>query len=191
MKLNLGCGGLRIPGFVGVDLRPGPGVDVVVDLASFPWPFPDSSVDEVVAWHVMEHLVGNDFSRAVEEIARILRPGGLLYVKVPYGLRGLYFPHHHRAFNRHTFDPFVVNAPGSDGDPCLQSDHGLFRRERQEVVYSPNRFPGWHVVRYLPGVARRLFDRDERGWSCRFPAAVPWGSDEQPQRELREWLVRL
>lgn len=44
-------------------------------------PFPDASFDRIVAAEVLEHV--DDDRRAMAELARILRPGGLLAVTVP------------------------------------------------------------------------------------------------------------
>jgi hypothetical protein len=55
MRLNLGCANRRIDGFIGVDIATGPEVDKVVDLEG-PWPWPDSSVLEVRAHDVAEHI---------------------------------------------------------------------------------------------------------------------------------------
>ena len=55
MRLNLGCSDRRIDGFTGVDIAPGPEVDQIVDLEG-PWPWPDSSVLEVRAHDVAEHI---------------------------------------------------------------------------------------------------------------------------------------
>ena len=53
MKLNLGCSDRVIPGFIGVDIAAP--ADEIVDLAG-PWPWPDSSVEEVLALDVCEHI---------------------------------------------------------------------------------------------------------------------------------------
>ncbi|MDA8292183.1 MAG: class I SAM-dependent methyltransferase [Actinomycetota bacterium] len=44
-------------------------------------PFPDSSFDRVVAAEVLEHV--RDDRAAIAELARVLRPGGVLAVSVP------------------------------------------------------------------------------------------------------------
>ena len=44
-------------------------------------PFPDGAFDRVIAAEVLEHVV--DDRRAMDELARVLRPGGLLAVTVP------------------------------------------------------------------------------------------------------------
>lgn len=53
MRLNLGCADRVIDGFVGVDIAPP--CDQCVDLEG-PWPWPDSSVLEVRAHDVAEHI---------------------------------------------------------------------------------------------------------------------------------------
>lgn len=44
-------------------------------------PFPDASFDRVIASEVIEHLP--DDTRAVSELARVLRPGGVIAISVP------------------------------------------------------------------------------------------------------------
>jgi SAM-dependent methyltransferase len=86
MKLNLGCGQNRLEGYVNADREAAVQPDVVMDLESFPWPFEDGSVDEVVANHVLEH-VGRDpqvFIRIMQELYRICRGGAMLFIAVPH-----------------------------------------------------------------------------------------------------------
>jgi hypothetical protein len=56
LRLNLGCA-MRRGGFVNVDKFGEP--ELRHDLETFPWPWPDDSVVEVVLHHVLEHL-GHD-----------------------------------------------------------------------------------------------------------------------------------
>ncbi len=53
MRLNLGANNRRVEGFISVDIcEP---ADQIVDLAG-PWPWEESSVDEVLAFDVIEHI---------------------------------------------------------------------------------------------------------------------------------------
>lgn len=112
MKLDLGCGKNKREGFLGVDIRPFEGVDVVFNLAhriSFPaecdpvtgrdlvrvpnqldgydyarWPWDDESVEEVHASHFVEHLTPGQRVHFVNELHRVLVPGGKATLITPY-----------------------------------------------------------------------------------------------------------
>jgi SAM-dependent methyltransferase len=79
--LNLGCGDTRFGGrFVNFDLLRTAAVDVVGDACSLP--FSDASFSLVLSQEVVEHVA--DPFRAVREAARVLRPGGVLYLQAPF-----------------------------------------------------------------------------------------------------------
>jgi SAM-dependent methyltransferase len=46
-------------------------------------PLPDASVDAVVSFETLEHLPASDQPRMIAEIARVLRPGGVLVISAP------------------------------------------------------------------------------------------------------------
>lgn len=113
MMLEMGCGPRRVwAGSTAIDINPRSQADVIHDLNDTPWPFPDNSFDIVIAEHVVEHL--QDVVRTVEEVHRILRPGGVWYVEVPH------FSSHHQhtdpthlhSFGARSFDYFVPAAGG-------------------------------------------------------------------------------
>lgn len=86
IKLNLGCGAKRLDGWVNVDKYPAMNPDMIHDLESLPWPWPDDSVDEVVMSHVLEHL-GQEtrvFLGIMQEIYRICRHDAVIHVVVPH-----------------------------------------------------------------------------------------------------------
>jgi predicted SAM-dependent methyltransferase len=78
MKLNLGCSDRHLPGWINVD-RVAP-ADQIVDLAG-PWPWPDDSIDEVIAADIFEHLP--DKIHTLNELWRVLKIGGTAQVIVP------------------------------------------------------------------------------------------------------------
>ena len=66
-----------------VNIQPGPHVDYVGNCTSLEQ-FADGSVDEVYASHVLEHLgFREELPKALKEIWRVLKPGGVLKISVP------------------------------------------------------------------------------------------------------------
>ncbi len=66
--------------------------DLVFDLQQPPYPILDDSVIEILAYQVLEHMV--DLPTMLDELHRILKPGGRLKIQVPhfssYGAMGQY-----------------------------------------------------------------------------------------------------
>lgn len=58
-----------------------PGVEVVAGDCQQQIPYPDGHFDRIVAIHVLEHLP--NLPRAIDEVVRVLRPGGLFSVVLP------------------------------------------------------------------------------------------------------------
>lgn len=80
--LHIGSGKKTLKGAMTIDILDLPGVDVVHDLDSLPWPFADNTFDLIFAHSVFEHL---DKQIAImEEMSRILKPGGRLVIAVPH-----------------------------------------------------------------------------------------------------------
>lgn len=67
-------------------------VDVVWDLEEAPWPFPDESTDGIIMTSVLEHLP--DTVAAFSEMSRILKPGGWIELRVPFGAQWYRDPTH-------------------------------------------------------------------------------------------------
>lgn len=105
--VNLGCGKVRIPGSIGVDRVMIKGyTDKIHDLNVVPYPFEDDSVDEIHFYHVLEHL--DHPVRKMEEIWRILKPGGVLHMRTPhFSSMGAFTDITHvRPFGYESFDCF-------------------------------------------------------------------------------------
>ena len=110
MKLNLGCGSDKRPGYVNADVSPECNPDKVVDLESFPWPFDDSCANEIVLSHVLEHLgaIPSVFLGVMKELYRVCKHQALLHIIVPHPRHDefLYDPTHVRAILPETFQLF-------------------------------------------------------------------------------------
>ena len=82
LRLNLGCGHLPIDGFVNVDARELPGVDVVAEVTRLP--FDPGSVSHLHSAHLLEHFPEEQLRREVLPYwLSLLRPGGSLTAVVP------------------------------------------------------------------------------------------------------------
>ena len=108
MIVDLGCGNNKVIGAYGIDLNPGPGVDVVADVSA-DLPFRTGSVHEIHAYNILEHFV--DFIPLMREMHRVLRIGGRLFIRVPhYSSRHAWTdPTHKRCFALRTFDYFSAD----------------------------------------------------------------------------------
>jgi SAM-dependent methyltransferase len=81
--LNLGAGNKIVKYATNHDLRQHrPEIDIAADL-DFRWPWRDESFDKVIALSVFEHLRRTLYD-TMDECWRILRPGGVCHIKLPY-----------------------------------------------------------------------------------------------------------
>jgi hypothetical protein len=102
--VDLGCGQEKaVPEAIGIDIVPTKGVDIAGRADAIP--LGSSSVDEVYASHLLEHVP--NLAAVMEEIWRICRDGALVRVWCPHYSAGLYVwgdPTHLRAMSSITFD---------------------------------------------------------------------------------------
>lgn len=119
MKLNIGSGYKRIPGYTNVDSDKNCNPDYVVNLddVNLTLPFPDNSVEEVIAHHILEHI-GDGYFRLLQELYRVCKSGATIDIIVPHPNHEVYLcdPTHKRPimpeglrlfskkFNKHTID---------------------------------------------------------------------------------------
>tara|TARA_B100000519_G_scaffold190706_1_gene190436 strand:- start:717 stop:1322 length:606 start_codon:yes stop_codon:yes gene_type:complete len=82
--LDLGCGENKIPNAIGLDNVALPGVDVVHDLMTFPYPFENQKFDKIYLCHVIEHFKIKDINKIFNECHRLLNRNGYLIITVPH-----------------------------------------------------------------------------------------------------------
>lgn len=83
MKINLGSGYTRIDGYLNIDHDPLVKPDYITDFENDPLPFEDSSVSEIIAHHVLEHI-GDNFLNLMKEIYRVCKHDATLDIKFPH-----------------------------------------------------------------------------------------------------------
>lgn len=144
MNLNLGASDRHTPGYLCVDIAPAPcavcdsGLIVAESILSrrvdlcLPWPWDDSSIDEILAQDVCEHIgsncriIGsyaeergfrlfppNGRTHFMNELWRVLKPGGRAIVETPNAAKGVgYFqdPTHTSPYCLSTFKYFEDGA---------------------------------------------------------------------------------
>lgn len=83
MKINIGGGFKRYNGFLNLDADPLTSPDFLVKLGVDMLPFDDNSVDEVRAYHILEHI-GDGFFQLMKEIYRVCKDTAIIDIQVPH-----------------------------------------------------------------------------------------------------------
>ncbi|WP_238578682.1 class I SAM-dependent methyltransferase [Inquilinus limosus] len=84
IRLNLGCGHIPLDGYVNVDMRELPGVDIIADAGDIP--LEPESVSEIFSAHMLEHFPQEEVKRRLLPYWReLLVKGGQFRAIVPDG----------------------------------------------------------------------------------------------------------
>jgi len=158
VKINVGCGSKRLPGYVNVDINPAYGPDYAchADRLGF---CGDGQAEEILLEAVYEHLYLTERPRALAEWRRCLCSGGRLVInwlpdaeaaamRLSRHIRGECgadcgtrdeFPH----FNLEVFERFACAPPQTHHELAYNVHKGLFTREvvRQELEAA-----GFHIA---------------------------------------------
>ena len=160
LKVNIGSGCRRLPGFLSVDNNPNAGqVDIVHELNVFPWPFADSSVSDVVMDHVLEHL--DDTIGVIQELHRICTHNARVHICTPHFSCNWSHPGHRRAIGIGLFDHF---------DPQHDEHYGQCRFEVEQVHLH------WMRPRY-----------QRRRWRQMIVVPIDWMANLNPEVCQRFW----
>ena len=107
MKINLGAGLKRYNGFLNIDGDILCEPDYLLDISKDNLPFDDNTIDEVNAFHILEHI-GEGFFHLIKEIYRVCEDGAIINIEVPHHRHDEFFgdPTHCRPFTVDTFRLF-------------------------------------------------------------------------------------
>jgi SAM-dependent methyltransferase len=84
-----------VTSYVGIDIHQGPRVDIVIE-PDRSWPIDDTSVDCILFNQVLEHVASPH--QVLAELARLLRPGGVLLATIPFIYPAHGLPHDYGRF---------------------------------------------------------------------------------------------
>jgi SAM-dependent methyltransferase len=130
LRIEIGCGPLPTAGYVHVDAnRSSRHLEYVAP--AWRLPFPDRSVHELLAVHILEHVHPTWIERTLREWQRVLAPGGFAEIHVPDA--STVFPAYLEAAPEDKWK-LLVPIFGTTGDPT-QTGQGAGDLERHHVVY--------------------------------------------------------
>jgi SAM-dependent methyltransferase len=175
--VDLGCGRIK-KGRIGIDRYPAPGVNIVMDLNTLEvhvlpaeingnaevhvqqcggLPFEDDSIESIISHHALEHI-GEGFLPLVDEVYRVLKPGGIFYAITPL------FPSHTavadadhcRYFMDTTWDAFC-GTPGDTPQNCWLASFSVpYTKARFEKLHQDMSPPTPIHEMWTPKDAREL-----------------------------------
>jgi len=173
--------------YLGIDMRPGRGVDLVEDVEDLS--LPNSSVGTVLALSTFEHVP--HFWKGLDEVRRVLRPDGALLLACPFYFHVHSYPSDYWRFTPEALELLLEDYPskvvGWQGPPtrpanvwalAFREDHGPITREeyaRYRALmdrYARDPLPWSRRLRYLLGrllCGRRPFAPwlDRERWQSR------------------------
>jgi predicted SAM-dependent methyltransferase len=167
VRLHLGCGSVKLAGWINVDgeyMRNDP--EVVIHDITTALPVADNSVDEILLVHVIEHINPRYVDGMIREWLRVLKPKGTLALEWPDLLK---------------LCQYIVNNPSS-----LYSDDKRIKKRSVAGIYGD-------IARYKDSVMLHKWGYSEESMcrllvNCGFKRA--WAeSNQYPKSEMDSRVV--
>jgi predicted SAM-dependent methyltransferase len=100
-RLNWGCGGHTLPGWINTDVKEGEGIDLSCDIRDG-LPLETGSIEYAVSIHALPEVPYTELVPVLTELRRVLKPGGMLRLALPDLIKGV------RAYERGDQDYFLI-----------------------------------------------------------------------------------
>lgn len=140
--------------YIGVDIRPGPGVDVICDAGDLVARFGEHAFDVVISTELLEHV--RDWRGIISNLKRVAKPPGLLIVSTrSYGVDFHRRPFDFWRYEKEDFEAIFADVVIEDLklDP---SDPGIFLKARKPDPFTERDLSGL----CLYSILRRRRQRD-------------------------------
>jgi len=159
--LDVGCGAKPYQSlfsgasYIGIDIEGGGHHDQAKTVDKFyngsDIPFPDSSFEAVICTEVLEHA--SDPNRLLQEIRRVLKPGGQVLVTMPFVWSEHEIPYDFRRFTR--YEHARIFAAAGLSVTKIEETSGVFRTCGQMIsaFIFERLFPSSRPLRLLAAVA--------------------------------------
>jgi len=158
--LDIGCGDRKIPGSIGIDSCSRK-ADISMEIRDT-LPFKDNSFDEVFCLNYLEHTFY--FNHIIDEMYRVLKPGGIAHVEVPYYNSFNYgqVPFHKVPFAETTMASFF-----SEGGEFVRYSKSRFKIKKQVLYFTkPSRilpkFARMKMIHYIGNLAYQIYWKLEK-----------------------------
>ena len=166
-RLNWGCGEWAEDGWINSDVKDSPGIDVVADIREG-LPIDSDSIDYAVSIHAMPEIPYTELVPTLEELRRVLKPGGVLRLALPDLDKGI------AAYQRR--DPEYFKVP----DEAAKSVGAKFVTQMVWFGYSRSLFTHEFVEELLEKAGFTRVDHCAyRRTASRYPEIVELDNREQ------------
>jgi len=150
-RLNFGCQTdikSKSDGWINLDIYPYDGIDVQHDMNKYPYPFPDSTFDEV--YSRLSLYVVDDWIKCITELHRISKKGARWLIVVPwYNHRSAYNTLCKHQFTQYSFDYFDFNRKKSSNPKYHGITPILFKITKKTVI--PTKFGKFFPAKLFMG----------------------------------------
>ncbi len=151
IHVDLGCGNKKPPGAIGIDSSRSSDADIITDLSAG-IPLPDNHANYVSSNHFLEHIA--IWPPLLWETWRVLKPGGVMTLRVPYAQSQAAIDPAHRSiiteyWLRHCWE---MHAHFTGMEFEFEYDEELLGWARQQLPEAPNhvlRRLFWNVCRHM------------------------------------------
>lgn len=127
-------------------------------------PFPDRTFDTIVMWEVLEHIAKHSEPVAFRELARVLRPGGSLYLSTPHSTTvarltdPAWWVAGHRHYSRDSVAAFARRAG-------LHVDQLELKGGSWQIAHMLNMYVAKWIFRRRPFLETQSLERLDHDWT--------------------------